>query len=406
MVSAKDDELLGVTNRSDAMGVLAVWSVRGRDLVPHLTEQTTEVRGFQILVEAFRLWEEYEPAHHQHAGRLDDFFLLVEQAFARTVGCHPKNGMGWTLPGARRVRARSTAEPHISLLDLNWHLLGGQKANGLWGLYRGASQRAGLLQEDMMRLSGLTMEQATSHPGIAPEAQSRLFSLVKRAMDGETVAIPTNLNNILTKSLYNTYWDLPLANHLHAQLIESNDLTKRLAERLLGTDELDHRIFLLAAVQDWPEHRAVLEDVVRCENLLAVIESVFLWLCASKGKTINEAAKDLSIDLEALETVRIDFGHSGTYPGETARARFDRFYRDLDTSNHAMLLRSVLRLHEQVSEARKRAPWVWEDQGMLFSDVDFDHPAETDLQVEVAWRNDYYLYPLQRIAKQLAEVPG
>ena len=85
MISQKDDELRVVANRSDAMGVLAVWSVRARDLVPHLTEQTTNVRGFQILVEAFRLWELYEPAHPEHAGRLDDFFLLVEQAFARTV---------------------------------------------------------------------------------------------------------------------------------------------------------------------------------------------------------------------------------------------------------------------------------------------------------------------------------
>jgi hypothetical protein len=132
MLTAKDDELLGVANRSDAMGLLAVWAVRGRDLVPHLTEQTTSVRGFQILVEAFRLWEHYEPAHPQHAGRLVDFFLLVEQAFARTVGWRDQE---WGLPGARRVRARSTEAPHISLVDTEWHLLGSQRATGLWGLY-------------------------------------------------------------------------------------------------------------------------------------------------------------------------------------------------------------------------------------------------------------------------------
>jgi hypothetical protein len=154
MLTEKDDELLGVANRSDAMGVLAVWSVRGRDLVPHLTEQTTNVRGFQILVEAFRLWELYEPAHPEHAGRLDDFFLLIEQAFARTVGWHDKE---WPLPGARRVYARSSEQPHISLNDPDWHLLGGQKANGLWGLYRGASRRAGLLVDDMTRLSADSM---------------------------------------------------------------------------------------------------------------------------------------------------------------------------------------------------------------------------------------------------------
>ena len=62
LITAKDDELVGASSHSDAMGVLAIWSIRGRDLVPHLTEQNTNIRGFQILVEAFRLWElYYEP---------------------------------------------------------------------------------------------------------------------------------------------------------------------------------------------------------------------------------------------------------------------------------------------------------------------------------------------------------
>ena len=104
LITAKDDELVGASSRLDAMGVLAIWSVRGRDLVPHLTEQTANIRGFQILVEAFRLWELYEPNHTEHADRLDDFFLLVEQAFARIVGWRERD---WELPGARRVRARS-----------------------------------------------------------------------------------------------------------------------------------------------------------------------------------------------------------------------------------------------------------------------------------------------------------
>ena len=142
LITAKDDELVGASSRLDAMGVLAIWSVRGRDLVPYLTEQTTNIRGFQILMEAFRLWECYEPAHPQHAGRLDDFFVLIEQAFARVVGRYDED---WSLPGARRVRARLWEAPHISLENSGWHLLGGQKANGLWGLYRGASRRAGLL---------------------------------------------------------------------------------------------------------------------------------------------------------------------------------------------------------------------------------------------------------------------
>jgi len=401
MLTAKDDELLGVSNRSDAMGVLAVWSVRGRDLVPHLTEQTTNVRGFQILVEAFRLWELYEPAHPKHAGRLDDFFLLIEQAFARTVGWHDKD---WTLPGARRVRARSSEAPQISLQDPDWHLLGGQRANGLWGLYRGASRRAGLLLDDMTRLSGETMEEATLHPGIGPAAKTRLFKAVERAMEGQTIELPRNMNNKLTGDLYDTFWDLPLADHLHARLIEGHALNRQLAERLLDVEQLNHRTFLADAAQELTDHQATIEDAVRCEDLLAVVEAIFLWLCASKGKTVEAAVAELPVDLDALGAARAAFGHSGAYRGDTAVARQSRFHERLDTSSRVALARSVIVLHEKVSEERKRAPWVWEDQGVLFSNVHVERPSDRALQVGLAWRNDYYLEPLQGIAKQLAEV--
>ena len=401
LLTAKDDELVGASSRLDAMGVLAIWSVRGRDLVPHLTEQTTNVRGFQILVEAFRLWELYEPVHPQHADRLDDFFLLVEQAFARTVGWYDEN---WDLPGARRVRARSSEVPHISLEDSGWHLLGGQKANGLWGLYRGASRRAGLLREDMTRLSGETMEQATLNAGIVGTAQKRLFEAVQGAMDGETVELPRNMKNGLTKALYDTYWKLPLANHLHVQLIEGHDLNRKLAERLLRVEDLDHRTFLASAARDLPDQRATIEVAVRCEDFLAVVEAVFLWLCAGKGETVEAAVEDLPVDLDALRAACQSFGHSGVYEGETAAARHSRLRERLDPSSNVALARSVLLLHEKVSEDRKRAPWVWEEQGILSSDVEVERPSEDELQVGIAWRNDYYLRPLRSIAKQLAEV--
>lgn len=399
MLTIKDNELLGVANRSDAMGVLAVWSVRGRDLVPHLTEQTTNVRGFQILVEAFRLWELYEPNHPKHAGRLDDFFLLIEQAFARTVAWHDKD---WALPGARRVRARSHEVPQISLVDHSWHLLDSQKDNGLWGLYRGASQRSGLLNEKMTQLSSATMEKATFHAGIEVTAQNRLFELVTQAMDGKTVALPTNLGNKLTADLYNTYWNIPLVNHLKTQLIDGHDLNRFLAERLLDIEELDHRTFL-STVKDLHEHKATIEDTIRCENLLAVVEAIFLWLCASKGKTLKAAVADMPVNLKNIESARKAFSHSGHYRGETARARFERFQQEIDTTSRIALAQSVISLHDAVSEERGRSPWIWEDQGVMFSDVDIERPSQDAFQVGLAWRNDYYLKPLQSIAGQISE---
>lgn len=155
LMSHKDDELVGVANRSDPMGVLAVWSALARDIVPHLTEQTTDVRAFQILVEAFRLWEVHAERESQPVDRLREFFMLVEQAFARTIG---RLEGDWPLPGARRVRSRSGEEPCISIEDTSWHLLDGHLANGIWGLYRGASRRSGLLEEGMAYLAEETRQ--------------------------------------------------------------------------------------------------------------------------------------------------------------------------------------------------------------------------------------------------------
>lgn len=404
MLTARDDELLGVANRSDAMGVLAIWSARGRDLVPHLTEQTTNVRGFQILVEAFRLWERYQDCYPGRAGagqadELARFFVLVEQAFARVVaGC----GGDWRLPGARRVRARSSEPPRLSWQDESWHLLRAQRANGLWGLYRGASQRAGLLCDDMTRLSDETLRQASQHHAFAGKAEERLLELVKRAMD-ETVALPTDRDDDLVKALCDTFAKLPLAAHLRERLIDSHDLTRELAARLPGKP-LDHRRLLIDVAQDRDDHRSTIEDAIHCENLIAVVETVLLWLCASKGMTVLDAADGLPTHLvAALASARRAFHRAGRYPGGVAQARHQRLATELETRTRVELVHSVLALHEKVSKERGRAVWVWQDQGRLHSDVDVQRPSEADLQVGAAWRNDYYLHPLQQIASQLAE---
>ncbi len=414
ILTAVDKELLGTANRSDAMGVLAVWSARGRDLVPHLTEQTTQVRGFQILIEAFRLWELYEPAHPDHAGRLSDFFILLEQAFARIVGHHDE---AWPLPGSRRVRARLGETPFISVEDSSdWHLMNAQKGNGIWGLYRGAARRAGLLTEDMTSLSARTREAAYQSPCLGPNAQRKFFALAARALDGETVPLPTHGGNALVKDIYNSFDELPLAEHLQIMLVDGHPLNQSLARRLtqgrLTQDlvnqggPLNWRPFLQEATRDLDEHRATLEHVQRCEDLLSVVEAVFEWLCASKGETLDEAGSELPVDLAALEHARVAFRDSGHYLGSTAQARKERVSHLLDTSSKPALARSVLVLHEKVSEERARAAWVWEEDGRLRSDVDFKRPDAEAFRVSQTWRNDYYLYPLWEIATQLKEVLG
>lgn len=399
MISHKDDELVGVANRSDPMGVLAVWSARARSIVPHLTEQTTDVRAFQILVEAFRLWEIYAEQESQPADRLREFFMLVEQAFARTIA---RTEGDWRLPGTRRVRGRIGEEPHISIEDTSWHLLDGQLANGIWGLYRGASRRAGLLEEGMAYLAEETRQATDSHTCLVDGARDQLFKLVSRALDGETVALPTHGNGSLHRALRDTFCGIPLKDHLRAKLIDGHSLNRALAQRLAACEDVDRRLFVEQATSELQEHRSSLQAVLDCENLLAVVEGIFDWLCCCKGETLDAAAASLPVDLARIERARESFATSGRYDGQTARTRQSRFHTELETSSAKNLARSVIALHEKVSKERGRAPWVWLEQGnRLQSDADVGRPTDAELAVGLAWRNDYYLAPLRSIASQL-----
>lgn len=399
MLSAKDDELLGVSNSIDGMGVLAVWTQRARDLIPHLTAQTRSARGFQILVEALRLWEDFVPGHSQHHDRVADFFILIEQTFARIVAQRTGD---WPLPGARRVRARMDDEPHISVKNTDWHLLGGQRANGLWGLYRGAAGRANLLDETLSRLQPDVLNYARQHPIVAASAQRRLFAIIDTALKDGTPAVPIDFRNPLPREIYDGFHGIPAAPLLRQHIVLADELTEGLATRLLGVDELDHRTFLRQAAPDFPDHHQALENAIRCEDLVAVLESVFFWLCGSAGRDLDTAAAELPVDLHALSAVRDGFADSGHYTGVAAE-RHTLFLTELDTSSHLSLINSVLRIHERISKARGRALWVWEEDGRLVGDVAIGRPDDPQLTPGVAWRNDYFLSPLRSITATLEE---
>ncbi len=401
MISTKDDDLVGVARRSDPLGLLALWSARAREAVPHLTEQTTEVRGFQILVEAFRLWTIFANRAPQTPERLMQFFLLVEQAFARTVGYRDGD---WPLPGARRVMSRQDEIPRISVADAGWHLLGGQLTNGIWGLYRGAARRAGLLDANMAWLSDDTWETACATSCLRDAALERLLGLIGRAMDGETVNLPTDGRNTLPSALRRTFEEVPLRSHLREKLIESHDLNRALANRLVPLAHLDHRRFFEQAALELGEHGPVLRRVIDCENLLAVLEGIFYRLCRARGESLDALEDDLPVHLGKIRKAREAFAGSGMYTGQAARNREVRLYDTVDTSSATKLARSVLSLHQAVCKERQRAAWVWEEQGTLRSDVDIAESDEADLKVGVAWCNDYYLRPLSSIARQLEEL--
>jgi hypothetical protein len=404
-VTEPDKELIRATASRDPLGILPVWSARGRDLVPHLTEQTGRAAGFQLLLSAYGLWERFAAAYPNRSGDLRAFYLLVEQAFARATA-HINND--WNLPGRRRTLALRDSPDAIISLDRQHWLLDNQLGTGTYGLYRGASGRGKLLTEDLRVLAPSVRVVFDASPGLSASQERDLFRLVSTAIDApeKGAALSVRPNNGLASALSEIVTKLPQRALLRSNLIETTPRCHALA-RLLRTPEfkdgeIDRRQFLVRAQATLPNDQDTLQAVILCESFLAPIENIFRWLCGQHGEQVREVSSTLDVNLPRLRLAQRDFLQSGKYPAGTARDRFNAYGMYIDLSDQLSLIHSLLILHESVSKERGRSPWVSiDDTGRLSAAVEVDEVRKESFNPDRAWRNDYYLDPLRSVASDL-----
>lgn len=411
MISARDDSLIGASASRDPLGLLPVWSARGRDLVPHLTEQTTRAEGFELQISTFWLWRRFVTDRPEHSAELRAFYLIIEQAFAHAAT--RVNGE-WPLPGQRRVNAvRGDSSVELSLGDRSCHLIRNQLGNGTWGLYRGAAARARLLDGRAQFLDHEIAELLDGLPPFDERVARQLCRVVDQVFEapGEAHDFSLNKGSQIVQRLAALIKDVPHQALLWDRIVNSHPLTRSLTDRLLALPgEIEgsgYRAFLVQASGDLPDHRDTLQDVLRCEGLLAPTEGVFRWLCRQAGSTVATAGAGLPVDLPALQDAQRAFRQSGTYQRGGARERWRLYANELDTSSATELIESLLRIHQRISEQRRRAPWIEVDEtGRLVSNVEVEAEDATQLDPSRGWRHSYYLRALGAVARQMAERRG
>jgi hypothetical protein len=106
------------------------------------------------------------------------------------------------------------------------------------------------------------------------------------------------------------------------------------------------------------------------------------------------------VDLAALEAAMEGFADTGTYDG-LAHDRV-KALRSIPLESKVTLLRGVIDQHARLSQRRGNAPWITlEDSGRIERRVVLTRPQAQQLAPATAWRNDYYLGALQRLAHRL-----
>jgi len=142
--SSEDKSLALPFSGRDPLGTQVVWQWRARDIVPALTAASRQPEGFQLLFTALAWWPEFAVRYKRPQKDLRNFFLLVEQAFARAS---KMSGIEWRLPGSRRLNDSQESGLWIGLDARRDFLLDSPLANGTWGIYRGPAINAGLVDE-------------------------------------------------------------------------------------------------------------------------------------------------------------------------------------------------------------------------------------------------------------------
>ena len=395
----KDNNLCLPLSGRDPLGTQTVWQRRARDIVPNLTAASRLSEGFHILLVVLAWWPVMAARKDVPKPKLKEFFLLMEQAFARASRCAD---VPWTLPGNRRL---NDGEPGLWIsLEKSAHLLDNQLTNGVWGLYRGPALNAGLIDEQNRICSagletriracspivGTLLRQIAEWFAEGPHAAP--LSLAKRSSHG----IVAGLNGILE--------DRPLKREIRETFVvpEDSQITIDLAKMLKTKDSLSSgvRAFVTNAIDALPQHAAPLANVVACEQFIAPLDAIFEEVCSAEERDVDRVAGQLKIDLADLRTARNRFAVAGGYDG-LSRERADALLA-LDLSSARTLVVSLIEHHAAISESRRSAAWITLDEsGRLDCSLTTTPPGPAGLSPTTAWRNGYYLHALHDLAHQV-----
>ncbi|NIE66711.1 hypothetical protein [Burkholderia sp. Ax-1719] len=395
----RDTSLCLPLSGRDPLGTQAVWQRRARDIVPNLTAASGLSEGFHILLVVLAWWPVMATRKDSVRPKLQEFFLLIEQAFARACRCADKD---WRLPGSRRLNDGDTGV-WISL-EKSAHLLDNQLTNGVWGLYRGPAHNAGLIDEQNRICSAELAARIRERTPIVRSLLQPIAELLTAGIKAPPCKLASNRSNRIVTGLTEILDTLPFRREIRETFVVpvSSPITVDLAKLLGAKDSLSNglRMFMAGAIESLPQHAPTLENVIGCEQFIAPLDAIFEEICSTEERDVDRVVKRLKIDLAVLRAARERFARAGTFDG-LSRERADALLR-LDLSSARALVRSLIDHHAAISESRNSSPWiVLDDSGRLDCSLAANRSDVDGLSPVTAWRNGYYLQTLHNLAHQV-----
>lgn len=395
-ITDEDKHLSLPLSGRDPLGTQPIWQHRARDVVPHLTAASRRAEGFHILLVTLAWWPEYARQYNASKNDLPNFFILLEQAFARA--CRTAE-IDWLLPGRQRLYSGA---PGLWIgLGPEARLLDNQSANGVWGLYRGPAKQAGLITDDNHIASERLLHDIRSNSLFIKDLFRDIAKLLQSPA-GLRLSLAIRKNHHLVVSFSELVRRLPFRGLIKSTFVTPTDsqITIDVASLTLTHPATDIAEFVKQAIAQLPQHKETLTNIVRCEQFLATLDAAFEFICCSEYTDLRLVAADIPINLKHLSAASNLFRQSGSYSNLAAK-RVEALL-SLNLDSELEFVKSLIEHHANISRARRVAPWISiEENGRLDCRLSLDAPADWNLVPAQAWRYTYYLGALSDLHIQL-----
>lgn len=287
----------------DPLGTLGMWTGFGRRVVGNLTTQTTSLDDFRVLV--IGCWLE-DQVRGQVAFE-GDAFLAWEQLCAYTRLDVLQETAGFRgVNKARRNLGRDRIDVSAERVD---QLLTSQRVYGIWGLYRAAAWRCGLVfpEGPLVRHETLQVVHDVYLPLLEVAWGPGARELVRWVRSGHELRLRRDRDKLeaiagcISGPLREAEADLYRDSLVHGGR-ENPALAavqQELASALLSRVPADQRpsrqdVLAIAADARSPELREALEDIVACEAVLAPAAMCFSFLSQQDRTATDEVADRLA----------------------------------------------------------------------------------------------------------------
>lgn len=408
------DSRAEVKGSRDPLGLMAIWSHFGREVVGNLTTVSSSVRGFTTLLAGLYYAEELqEGAREERPSALETFLKFEQLAGYARVKAYGSEGVR----GSIRIRARLNAGKRIRIsAATDDQILSNQKVYGLWGLYSTPARSSGLLVPGEHRL---TLEaRAFVERHYVPVLGKRVLDLLKRpafdfdAGDPELARALGKVHGSLKDAERAFYRD-------HLAWGGEGDTThgkQRLLSEIVAThegEEFGHHAFRIVRnrVAKRKDGEALLRSLDRIDALERLINPariVFGYLLTQNGQSLREVAKRVAstwrrppeLSRDCLESMRGDIAAASW--DESAKRWLD-LADLLINADYPRFLETLIEANMDVMQKRNgSAAWLTVDSGLLrVRMADETEELRPVTEVEEMWRSTFFINSLWAISREV-----